>query len=271
MSTRDKPAGNSIPWFKTLRVAILLSILAVVAATTWQDRYRSTRWRQPLFVAIYPIAADDSAVTRAYVDALDAERFKSIDRFFAREAERYRLSTDEPLRTRLQPQLRVGPPQRTAQSGILAAVVWSLKLRYWAWSVSSSAHEPRDIRLFVLYHDPARTPTVPHSLGLTKGLIGVVYAFAAPEMNEENNVVIAHELLHTVGATDKYDPANDAPRFPDGYGDPDQNPLYPQTRAELMAGRRMLTGDRWQQASSLDEVVIGPATALEIRWAAKAD
>ena len=148
---------------------------------------------------------------------------------------------------------------------------WSLKLRYWAWSVTRRAHEPRDIRLFVLYHDPALTPTVPHSLGLTQGLIGVVYAFAAAEMNEENDVVIAHELLHTVGATDKYELANDAPRFPDGYGDPDQSPLYPQARAELMAGRRMLARGRWQRASSLDEVVIGPATALEIRWPVQAD
>ena len=112
---------------------------------------------------------------------------------------------------------------------------------------------------------PALTPTVPHSLGLTKGLIGVVYAFASPVMSGANTVVIAHELLHTVGATDKYGP-DDAPRFPDGYGDPRQIPLYPQKKAELMAGRRMLSVDRWEQASSLDEVVIGAATALEIRW-----
>jgi hypothetical protein len=110
------------------------------------------------------------------------------------------------------------------------------------------------------------TPTVPHSLGLSKGLIGVVYAFAAPEMNGENNVVIAHELLHTVGASDKYNFADDAPRFPDGYGDASQKPLYPQRAAELMAGRRMLAPEKWQQAQSLDEVVIGTATALEIRW-----
>ena len=120
--------------------------------------------------------------------------------------------------------------------------------------------------MFVLYHDPALTPQVPHSLGLTKGLIGVVYAFATPEMDGENNVVIAHELLHTVGASDKYLPGTDAPRFPDGYGDPNQVPLYPQSFAEIMAGRRMLRADRWQQAASLDEVLIGPATALEIRW-----
>src|SRR4029077_17348814 len=99
-----------------------------------------------------------------------------------------------------------------------------------------------------------------------KGLIGVVYAFAAPQMNGANDVVIAHELLHTLGASDKYQPANDAPRFPDGFGDPTQVPLFPQRTAEIMAGRRMLSRDRWQQAETLDEVVVGPATALEIRW-----
>jgi len=65
--------------------------------------------------------------------------------------------------------------------------------------VSGHVNEPEDIRIFVLYHDPALTPVVPHSLGLAKGLIGVVYAFAAPEMTGGNNVVIAHEMLHTVG------------------------------------------------------------------------
>jgi hypothetical protein len=56
-------------------VAILLGVLLLVAATTCQQRILSTRWHDPLFVAIYPIAADDSPVTRAYVGALDAERF----------------------------------------------------------------------------------------------------------------------------------------------------------------------------------------------------
>ena len=52
----------------------------------------------------------------------------------------------------------------------------------------------------------------------------------------------------------------------DGGGPQRQKPLYPQLTAELMAGRRMLAPNRWQQAMSLDEVVIGFATALEIRW-----
>ncbi len=252
--------------FKTLRILILLLVLLVVAMKSCQDRYLSTRWHDPLYVAIYPIAADASPATRDYLASLDLERFKPIDRFFAREAVRYRLDTGEPVRTRLRAELRDRPPPRDVNAGPWSNALWSLRLRYWAWGVSGHAHDPEDIRMFVLYHDPALTPTVPHSLGLAKGLIGVVYAFAAPDMNGGNNVVIAHELLHTVGASDKYESAHDMPRFPDGYGDPAQRPLYPQQWAELMAGRRAIAPDRWLQAASLDEVVIGPATALEIRW-----
>ena len=113
MTSRTPNAAPRVRWFKAVRVAVLLLVLVVVALTTWQDRYRSTRWRQPLFVALYPIAADESPVTRSYIDALDDERFKAIDRFFMREAARYRLPTDEPIRTRLQPELRARPPELT--------------------------------------------------------------------------------------------------------------------------------------------------------------
>jgi hypothetical protein len=252
--------------FKMLRVAVLLLVLLLVALTTCQERYLSTRWHDPLYVSIYPIAADDSPVTRAYLASIDSDRFKPIDRFFARQAEGFRLQTAEPVKTRLRAELPAMPPQRPPQAGPFKTALWSLRLRYWAWRASGHVREPEDIRIFVLYHDPSLTPTVPHSLGLTKGLIGVVYAFAAPAMDGANNVVIAHELLHTVGATDKYNLADDAPRFPDGYGDPAQKPLYPQLTAELMAGRRALSPDQSQQPESLDEVVIGPSTALEIRW-----
>jgi hypothetical protein len=249
-----------------LRILILLLVLLVVALTAWQDRYRSTQWKTPLYVAIYPIAADGSSVTRAYVDALDSARFTPIDRFFAQEAARYGVGIDDPVKTRLRPPLTSLPPQRATDAGLFGTALWSLRLRYWAWRMSGRAHEPEDIRMFVLYHDPALTPSVPHSLGLPKGLLGVVYAFADPIMNGANNLVIAHEMMHTLGASDKYNPADNSPRFPDGYGDPSQQPLFPQRMAELMAGRRMIRPDRWEQAMDLAEVVVGPATALEIRW-----
>ena len=56
------------------------------------------------------------------------------------------------------------------------------------------------------------------------------------------------------------------PRFPDGYADPELTPLYPQTAAEIMGGRIPLDASRALIPESLDDVVVGPATAEEIRW-----
>jgi hypothetical protein len=147
---KQQPDPRSRRGFKLLRILILLLVLLVVALNTWQDRYRSTRWREPLYVAVYPIAADDSPVTLNYVAALDAERFKPIDRFFMREAQRYRLNVREPVRMRLRGELQDRPPQRAPGAGVLATAWWSLRLRYWAWRASGHVNEPEDIRMFVL-------------------------------------------------------------------------------------------------------------------------
>jgi uncharacterized membrane protein YhaH (DUF805 family) len=63
------PAAGIWGNFKLLRILVLLLVLLAVAHSAWHDRDRSTRWKESLFVAIYPIAADDSATTRAYVAA----------------------------------------------------------------------------------------------------------------------------------------------------------------------------------------------------------
>ena len=87
---------------------------------------------------------------------------------------------------------------------------------------------PSRVRMFVLYHDPAKLEPVPDSHGLQKGLVGVVHAFADGTMTGANNMVIAHELLHTVGASDKYDLGSGAPLFPIGFADP--RPAAARTR-----------------------------------------
>jgi hypothetical protein len=139
-------------------------------------------------------------------------------------------------------------------------------MRYWAW-VNAVFDGPKPhVRIFVLYHDPDRVTRLSHSLGLQKGLIGVVNAFASEEQAAQNDVVIAHELLHTLGATDKYDPHTNQPSFPDGYADPQRQPRLPQEYAEIMAGRVPVTEDRAEMPDSLDRVLIGATTAREINW-----
>lgn len=253
--------------FRAIRITILLLILVCVSLGAYLARVRSTDWDKPLWVAIHPISADGSEVTRRYIDSLSGDTFAPIGSFLAEQARHYGLALDEPARVRLYGEIRTTPPQLDPGAGLLSRAFWSLRLRYWAWrATSAETLPPPDIDIFVLYHDPQISTSVPHSLGLQKGLLGVVHAFADPGMTSSNNIVIAHEFLHTVGATDKYDPRSDEPRFPDGYADPKRQPLFPQDNAEIMAGRRMLGETQWEMPESLRNVVIGPLTAQEINW-----
>ena len=95
-----------------------------------------------------------------------------------------------------------------------------------------------------------------HSVGLQKGMIGVANLFAAPHMTEDNNIVITHEVLHTLGATDKYDLTTNLPQYPGGYAEPEATPLLPQRFAEIMGARIPITTSEAQAPTTLDAVVV---------------
>jgi hypothetical protein len=253
--------------WKSIRITLLLLVLAGVAGQQLLERHATQSWKETLWVGVFPLNADGSAGTQRYIENLTPADFMDIEAFFGREAPRYGVTLDTPVHIELYPQGQLLPPQLAPQSGLLGRVWWSLQLRWFAWRHSDfPGHPPARIRLFVLYHDPATLERVPDSHGLQKGLVGVVHGFADETMNGSNNMVIAHELLHTVGASDKYDLADGAPLYPSGYADPQQQPLYPQQQTEIMAGRRPLSATVAEMPRSLRHVIVGPATALEIRW-----
>ena len=119
------------------------------------------------------------------------------------------------------------------------------------------------IRMFVLYHDPSVMPRLKHSVGLQKGLVGIINAFGVKSQTRQNNIVITHEFLHTVGASDKCDGLGN-PVMPDGLGNPEQIPLYPQKKAEIMARRRALNATLSEMLTNLKRIVVGKKTATEI-------
>ncbi len=258
--------------FKILRIGLLSFILLNVALGAWLAKARSTDWDKPLKVVIYGINGDGSTVSQAYIDQIkskdheDTEAFfADIEAFFAREAKRHGLSLSNPVDVVFAGEIKALPPRPPAGGSGLSIVLWSLKLRYWA-ARNNDYPYPQNVQMYVLFFDPERSPRLAHSLGLQKGLIGVVNAFASKTMKQQNHVVIAHELLHTVGASDKYDAVSNQPLFPAGYADPEQRPRYPQRRAEIMAGRMATSAASFRDAQRLKEVVIGEATAREIKW-----
>lgn len=254
--------------WKLVRIAVLLLVLAGVGAATWLDRVSSTSWDKTLWVGIFPLNGDGSDVAARYIDDLTAEDFASIESFFSQQAARYGVKIDRPVRVDLYPSPRELPPVLAPGSNRLQVMWWSLKTRLYARRMADVPGRPRShIRVFVLYHDPKLNESVPHSLGMQKGLIGVVHAFAARNMNGSNSIVIAHETMHTVGATDKYDLGTGAPVYPGGYAEPESSPRFPQRYAEIMAGQRALSDHEQEMPETLREVIVGTQTAREIGWA----
>jgi hypothetical protein len=252
--------------FKAIRIAILLMILAFVAIGTWLTQARSTDWNNSLWVKVYPINADGSDVVDRYIANLELEDFAGIEEFVARETARYGRTVDRPLRMELGRQVREQPPAVDPDGGVLGVMTWSLKLRWWASRIAGEQDRiTPDVRMFVRYHNPETAYILENSVGLQKGMVGIVNARADRRHAGANNVVIAHEFMHTLGATDKYDPVTALPLPPDGLGEPERQPLYPQRWAEIMGGRIALAEDDAVVPKSLRYVVIGPLTAREIR------
>jgi len=251
--------------FKVARITVLLVILFVVAANTWLTQARSTDWNNSLWVRVYPINADGSDASTSYIAALDTRVFEQVESFFSRETERYGKTLDRPLRIELGQAVTEQPPAIDIESGVVGVMLWSLKMRWWASRVTDDQDniEP-DVRIFVRYHRPDYGSLLENSIGLQKGMVGIVNAYASRRNSGSNNVIIAHEFLHTLGAIDRYDATNGQPNVPDGLAEPDRVPLFPQRYAEIMGGRIALSEDDAVTPQSLKYALIGPVTAQEI-------
>jgi len=253
--------------YRNIRVLILLFILAIAAIYTQDQRLSTTLWFKPIDVVIYPINGDSSQKTADYIRQLSKNDFHDIDDFFSRGAKRYHLIAEQPVITSLGKTIEKMPPTPPRdRNAIFQVIVWSLKLRYWAYQNNPDYKSNNSrIRLYVIYHQATEGQALAHSLGLQKGLIGIIHAYANTKQSAQNAVVMAHEILHTVGATDKYD-VNNHPIYPSGYVKPEQKPLYPQRYAEIMAGRIPLAEQSSKMPKSLKFTQVGKTTATEINW-----
>jgi len=253
--------------FKLIRVVILLTILFVVASNTLLDHSRATDWDRPLYVSIYPLlaAGNNSSASRRFLGDIKPRTFAPVEKFFSRELGRYGQKIDRPVIVSLHSVIDSQPPALEAGASRLATAIWSLKMRYWAWRASSSADGvPGDVRVFVSYHPAGKQDLLDRSTALRKGQIGLVNAIASRSSNAKNNIIIAHELLHVLGATDKYNLANGQPVEPDGLAEPQRKPLYPQRVAEIMAARIPTSSTRWRSPATIGQTMVGSKTAREI-------
>ena len=267
VSTAANASGSSKNLWKTARICLLLLVLFIVGMNTFMTGRWTTDWDEPLWVGIYPINGDQKEHIDDYINGLDEASFQELTDFFVDEAEAHGLPLAEPFTIRLAPPVREMPPAPPQSRNPLAVIWWSLKMRFWVYQNDTFVEGPSpDIKIFTVYHGVG-TSLLENSLGMRKGLFGVVHAYADFRHVPRTQVVIAHEILHTVGARDKYDMVTQQPIYPEGYANPDRNPPYPQQVAEIMGTRIPLSQTQSTMPPNLNYTVIGKKTAREIKWA----
>ena len=249
--------------WKKIRILILLIILLIVAVNAYRDQNQD--WSKPVFVLLHPINADGLPSTQQYIQQLSAQELDGAQKYLEKAAQQYRGQPTY-FYFNLGRELQVLPPKVPEQASILDTVLWSLKFRFYAWQQQQSTDPSANVTLYLNYYDPAQTRQLKHSTALQKGRIGSVNLFASKKQSAQNQIVLVHELLHAFGASDKYDLSSGQPIYPAGYAFPNQQPLFPQAKAELMAGHIPTSHTSSKMPESLNQTLINEITAIELGW-----
>ena len=254
-------------WF-VVRVSILLVLLLGVLLYAYNDvtrRRARNEFDRTLMVALVLVEHGDVApealqALRSRVWHLEARLYQQFRRFRKLAVKPFAFVVYGPAKLRV-------PLPEAPDSSWLALLRHALELRSFASDVDSQIDLPSrgfDARIYVVV-----TPPGPENRGLVEGLsehggwIGVARSEFDAENVDITLFVAAHELLHLLGATDRYD-AMGRTLIPEGLAEPELRPRFPQKYAEIMARNRPISPDNEVRPSSLDELWVGQLTAAEL-------
>jgi hypothetical protein len=247
---------------------ILLGVLGYAA----RDRARRSArrdWQRPLNVAL--VLLEEGEVDPGALGLLQ-ERVGPLEEALEREFARYG-GTFRPIRFRQYGPVSEPrpPPTPAAEPSLWQSLSLSLSLGAFARACDRAAGVDNgafDGKIYVRLAAPrsARRSLV-EGLGEDGGRIAVTSLELREDSADFGLFVVAHELFHLLGANDRYGPDGLA-ELPDGLGEPELEPRYPQRSVEVMARGRVLEPGREEPPSQLDELRVGKRTAEEIGWSA---
>jgi hypothetical protein len=253
---------------------VLLVLLAGVLLYAWRDvsqRRARNDWNRTLTVGL--VVLQLGPVDAAAIRALRG-RAHALEDILAAEATRYRgPGGPRPVEVVVFGPVDVAQrPPVLEGDGVLDLVRDTYaKSRYVGRIDDAAGLTARglDARIYLVAR-PGRAgvPNFVEGVSEQGGRTGFVAVDLDQTMVDFALFVFAHELGHTLGATDKYDESG-ATMIPDGLAEPDAVPRFPQRFAEVMARGRPIAPGKDRPPDRLEQLRVGPATAREIGWLGK--
>jgi len=257
--------------FRQIRIAALLALLVTVVLFAYTDvrsRSRRNEWTAPLHVAL--VLLEEAPVDPLAVQKLRA-RTTALETQLQAEEARYRPAPLAPIRFEIFGPAHVSrQPPAPEGPGLWDLIRYTWELRRYVHAIDEAMGIDSgqfDSRVYTTIRPPVGTePTHVEGRSENGGRIAQVHVELDGDMADLALIVMTHELLHTLGATDKYD-ASGRTLVPDGLADPTRQPLFPQDRVEVMARNRPTAPGVEVVPTTLPELGVGPLTAREIGWA----
>jgi hypothetical protein len=257
--------------FYRFRVAVLLTILAgvvVYAALDYVQRHARRQWQRPLHIAM--VLLESGPLDPVALHTFQG-RVQQLEAVLEAEYERYGGAFRPVLFQQFGPvPERAVPPLADPDPSFWEPLLFSLRL--WQYARQSDREAGllgghADGKIYVRLSPPRslRRARV-EGLGQDGGRIAVASIELSEHSVDFGLFVIAHELFHLLGASDRY-AADGKAVIPEGLGEPELEPRYPQRSVEVMARGRVLSPGDEVPPSHLDELRVGPMTATEIGWA----
>jgi hypothetical protein len=258
--------GVTLARWRVLLLAVVLFVTGAWAVGVTRARAARRAWTEPLRVAVVVVAPE--AVPAGEVQAV-ARGLRALEARLAAEAWRYRPGAPAPFAFDVHGPVRAAPPPLPPAAGGPQRLAHALAL----WRALRAVHAAADgfvpgaydARLYLALDAASGARRFAEGAGEAGGEVGLVRAGVDPADPTLAVEALAHELLHCLGATDKYG-ADGHALAPAGLADPDRSPRYPQPRADLMGVEVALGPGDGRLPASIDELAVGPATAAEIGW-----
>lgn len=252
-----------------LRIAVLLTILFGVCSLGVKEwRRRHLGWERPHRVLVVLVNGPGKALASGLSSAF-AARAEAVERTLELQRRRYSPNSLAPIElTVVGPVAEASPPPALDDADLWSLLQFNLELRSYAEQHDDRSGvdgSPFDVRLYVRASQSTGRSEAAEGLGQQHGSIGVVSTEISVDGVDFAWFVAIHEYLHTRGATDKYGPDGRAVS-PQGYANPEQEPLLPQHGTELMARGRPQSLTMEDIPGAPESWVIGKWTAAEIGW-----
>ncbi len=261
---------------------ILLLSVALWGLAQWRADHFVFAWDRPvnvLVVAVSDPRADPlEDVLRGFLSRFLSTglafetNLSGIEKWFQAEYARQTLRSSQPIKCTARGPVRAerAPPlPPPADAPFLERWKGTREFLGYFEEMGKREHlvlEGYDAVIFVYFYSDEEEARYAgqHSVASRRSRMGVVFSPVGPRHFARCATLLAHELCHTLGATDKYD--GDQSVFPDGFAEPEKSPRYPQSRAEIMALGIPVSASHEVRVGSLLECVVGRKTAEEMGW-----